>query len=57
LGEEVATQIMFSSGTYKIGDKLPPEAELSRTLNGGRSTLREGLKVGNYKIGLNSGAF
>jgi GntR family transcriptional repressor for pyruvate dehydrogenase complex len=47
LGEQVASQIMsmISTGTFNVGDKLPPEAELCRTLNVGRSTLREGLKA------------
>jgi GntR family transcriptional repressor for pyruvate dehydrogenase complex len=47
LGEEVASQIMsmISTGTFNVGDKLPPEVELCRTLNVGRSTLREGLKA------------
>ena len=47
LGEQVASQIMsmISTGTFNVGDKLPPEVELCRTLNVGRSTLREGLKA------------
>jgi GntR family transcriptional repressor for pyruvate dehydrogenase complex len=46
LGEQVALQIaqMISEGRWRAGAKLPPEAELCRALNIGRSTLREALK-------------
>ncbi|MBV8829193.1 MAG: FadR family transcriptional regulator [Acidobacteriaceae bacterium] len=46
LGEQVAMQIaaMIADGRWKPGEKLPPEAELCRAVNVGRSTLREALK-------------
>lgn len=46
LSEQVAVQIigMISSGGWKTGEKLPPEANLCRSLAVGRSTLREALK-------------
>lgn len=33
------------SGTFKKGDKIPSERELSELLNVGRSTIRESIKV------------
>jgi GntR family transcriptional repressor for pyruvate dehydrogenase complex len=36
---------MIMSGELKIGDKLPPERELTETLNVGRPALREALKA------------
>jgi GntR family transcriptional repressor for pyruvate dehydrogenase complex len=46
VGEQVALQIagMIREGRWRTGDKLPPEGELCRALNIGRSTLREALK-------------
>ncbi|HWB82604.1 MAG TPA: FadR/GntR family transcriptional regulator [Bryobacteraceae bacterium] len=46
LGHQVATQLasMITSGRWRPGDKLPPEAELCKVLHIGRSTLREALK-------------
>jgi GntR family transcriptional regulator, transcriptional repressor for pyruvate dehydrogenase complex len=46
LSEGVAAQIgeQISSGQWKAGQKLPSEAELSRTLQVSRSTVREALK-------------
>ncbi|MBV9442966.1 MAG: FadR family transcriptional regulator, partial [Acidobacteriaceae bacterium] len=46
MGEQVAMQIaaMIADGRWKPGEKLPPEAELCRAVNVGRSTLREALK-------------
>ena len=46
LGEQVAVQVaaMIEDGRWKPGEKLPPEAELCRAVNVGRSTLREALK-------------
>ena len=38
-------QNMIMSGELKIGDKLPPERELTETLNVGRPALREALKA------------
>lgn len=35
---------MMRDGDLKIGDRLPPEPELARTLNISRSSLREALK-------------
>ncbi|MBV1757284.1 MAG: FadR family transcriptional regulator [Dethiosulfatibacter sp.] len=37
-------QKMIMSGELKVGDKLPPERELTETLNIGRPALREALK-------------
>lgn len=47
LSEEVAAQVMamISSGTFKVGAKLPPESDLCQSLRVGRSTLREGLRA------------
>lgn len=36
---------MISTGIFKSGTILPPESELCRSFNVGRSTLREGLKA------------
>ena len=36
---------LLSDGTLKPGDKLPPERELARNLNVGRTTVREALKL------------
>ncbi|MBP1926969.1 GntR family transcriptional repressor for pyruvate dehydrogenase complex [Sedimentibacter acidaminivorans] len=38
-------QDMIMSGELKNGDKLPPERELTQTLNIGRPALREALKA------------
>ncbi len=35
----------LSNGTFKIGDKLPPERELSEMLGAGRSSLREAISI------------
>src|SRR5579862_4042696 len=53
LGEQVASQLaaMISTGKWKVGDKLPSELELRKTLNIGRSTLREALRSLSY-VGL-----
>lgn len=44
-------QKMIMSGELKVGDKLPPERELTESLNVGRPALREALK-GLEVIGL-----
>lgn len=36
---------MIRSGKYNIGDKLPNEAELAKTIGVGRSSLREGMRI------------
>lgn len=36
---------VIDAGTYRIGDRLPPERELAKLLNTNRNTLREALKV------------
>ncbi len=36
---------MITSGTYKIGDKLPAEPKLMEELGVGRSTLREAIRA------------
>lgn len=35
----------LANGTFKIGDKLPPERELSEMLGSGRSSLREAISI------------
>lgn len=35
---------MIRSGTWKVGDRLPPEKELAEQLGVGRSTIREALQ-------------
>lgn len=35
----------IANGTYKIGDKLPPESKLMEELGVGRSTLREAIRA------------
>ena len=36
---------MIDSANLQVGDRLPPEVELARRLNVGRSTIREALKA------------
>jgi GntR family transcriptional regulator, transcriptional repressor for pyruvate dehydrogenase complex len=45
--ERVANRLLelISNGDIKPGDKLPPERELARRLNIGRTTVREALKL------------
>ncbi len=45
--DEVITQLqnLLSSGQYKTGDKIPPEAELGGMLGVSRTTIREAVKV------------
>lgn len=45
--EEVASQVRdrLREGELKVGDRLPPERELSRQLNVSRSALREALRT------------
>jgi GntR family transcriptional repressor for pyruvate dehydrogenase complex len=47
LAEEIAERIRtrIFDGTFKPGEKLPPERELARQLKVNRSSLREGLKI------------
>jgi len=47
LAEEIAERIRtrIFDGTFKPGEKLPPERELARQLMVNRSSLREGLKI------------
>lgn len=35
----------LANGTFKIGDKLPPERELAEILGAGRSSLREAISI------------
>jgi len=39
---------MISSDKYKVGDKLPTEAELAERFGTGRSSIREAIKVFQY---------
>jgi GntR family transcriptional repressor for pyruvate dehydrogenase complex len=45
--EQVAQQLlsMLSKGILKPGDKLPPERQLAKEMNVGRTTIREALKL------------
>ena len=45
--EQVANRLvkLLSTGDLKSGDKLPPERELAKQLNVGRTTVREALKM------------
>ena len=45
--EQVANRLvkLLSNGDLKPGDKLPPERELAKRLNVGRTTVREALKL------------
>jgi DNA-binding FadR family transcriptional regulator len=45
--EEVADRVrgMVESGELRVGDRLPPERELSRQLNVSRTVLREALRT------------
>ncbi|MFH1437376.1 MAG: GntR family transcriptional regulator [Pseudomonadota bacterium] len=47
LAEEIADSIRkrIFDGTFKPGEKLPPERELAKQLRVNRSSLREGLKL------------
>src|SRR3990172_10607881 len=46
LGEQIAMQIfsMISKGIWKVGEKLPSESQLRKSLGVGRSSLREAMK-------------
>lgn len=47
LPERIADEIieLIASTELKVGDKLPSEAELMKSLNVGRSSLREAIKI------------
>lgn len=47
VSDKVIEQIKvgIDNGKFKAGDRLPPETEMARSLNVGRSTVREALKV------------
>lgn len=47
LADEVATKLvdLITAGEYRIGDRLPSEAELSRQLDVGRSSMREAVRT------------
>ena len=34
-----------ATGVYRVGDRLPNEAELAKVIGGGRSSLREGMRI------------
>ena len=46
VAEGVAEQLRYLilTGSYRVGDKLPPERQLAKDLGVNRSSLREGLK-------------
>ncbi|MBI9101041.1 MAG: FadR family transcriptional regulator [Spirochaetales bacterium] len=50
LVEQVMTSIkkLIASDTYKPGDKIPTEQELAESLDVGRSSIREAIKIFNY---------
>ena len=47
LAEEVASKLQeqILKGAYKVNQKLPIEAELMKSFNVGRSTIREAVKI------------
>lgn len=47
LPEQVAEKIeeLVINQTFKVGEKIPTEPELASTLNVGRSTIREAIKI------------
>src|SRR5689334_16018603 len=63
LSEQVAIQVaaMIDAQRWKMGEKLPPEAELCVALNVGRSTLREALKslafIGKVRMRAGDGTY
>jgi len=38
-------KVLITSGTYKVGDKIPTEQELAERFGIGRSSIREALKI------------
>ena len=63
LSEQVAVQIAerISGGSWKAGEKLPPESVLCKKFHIGRSTLREALKslsfIGLVRMRVGEGTF
>ncbi len=47
LADQVALQVreLIAAGTYRVGDRLPNESELSELFGVGRSTVREAMRV------------
>lgn len=47
LSDQVIERVraLVANGTYKVGDRLPPEAELCELFDVGRSTIREAMRV------------
>lgn len=35
----------LASGNFKVGDRLPPEAEMAKSIGVGRSSFREGMRI------------
>jgi GntR family transcriptional regulator, transcriptional repressor for pyruvate dehydrogenase complex len=47
LSDQVIERVraLVADGTYRVGDRLPPEGELCRLFGVGRSTIREAMRV------------
>lgn len=63
LAEELAGRLQgqFMSGKFEVGEKLPPEPELMQIFGGGRSTVREAVRIlsnmGFLKVRQGAGTF
>lgn len=40
-----SVRVSIANGDLKVGDRLPPEAEMAKSLGVGRSSLREGMRI------------
>jgi GntR family transcriptional repressor for pyruvate dehydrogenase complex len=63
LAEAIASRMirLFTQGSYRPGDRLPPETELARQFNVGRGALREAFQalavIGLVKVERGKGTF